>query len=108
MTRAGRGTAPAALFCRSGGRSAMTHGGKDGFTRKFCCGNLLRHAHLFDQAERRLNGAKRLIQHLPVPSPVPQTAQRISEVDVHPRGVERCLICWPRLKRGAVGRGGLF
>jgi hypothetical protein len=108
MTRAGRGTAPAALSCRNGGHPAMTHGCKDGFTRKFCCGNMLRDAHLLDQAERRLYGAERLIQHLPVPRPVPQTAQRISEVDVHPRGVERCLICLPRLKRGAVGRGGLF
>ena len=86
----------------------MAQCGKDGFTRKLRCGNMLRHAGSFDQAERRLDGAERLIQRLPVPRPVPQGTLRISEVDMRPGGVEWRFVCWPRRKRGAVGRGSFF
>jgi hypothetical protein len=66
----------------------MAHCGKNGFARKLRRGNMLFHAILFDQAERRLDRVKRLVQRLPVSRLVPQSSQRISKIDVGLGGVE--------------------
>ena len=70
---------PGLILCRGWARPTMAHCGKNGFARKLRRGNMLFHAILFDEAERRLDCLKRLVQRLPVSRLVPQSSQRISK-----------------------------
>ena len=86
----------------------MAHRVENGLARKLGRGQMLLHANLLDEAKCRLDRAERLIEHLPVLRPVPQSAQRVGEVDVGLGGVERRSLGWTGLERGAIGRGRLL